>query len=170
MRLAAFLVAAIALGTPPIGSEGPDIAVRADIYRFPLSATSRARGASGSGYLQLAPSPFGIAVTANGHLLYDLVLTTKRLRPPSALGAYRVYVAWVATPELDRYEKLGPVGESGELRVRISSMNKFILMITAEPSAEVAKRSGPIVLRGVSPSGLLQSFGSHELFSDMPHE
>ena len=170
MRFVALVVLLLVPGSAASDPDKAELAVRADIYRFPLTATARARGAVGSGYLQLAPSPFGIAVTADGHLVYDLALTTKRLRPPSALGPYQVYVAWLSTPELDRYEKLGAVGESGELRVRTSSMNKFILMVTAEPSADVAKRSGPVVLRGVSPSGLLQSFGSHELFSDMPHE
>ena len=38
-------------------------------------------------------------------------------------------------------------------------------VVTIEPNANVAVRSGPIVLRGISPSGLLQSFIGHELFS-----
>ena len=138
----------------------------AEIYKFPLRATSRARGARGSGHLHLAQSPFGIALTADGHLKYDLEVTVSGLRETSA-GAY---VAWITTPELDRTEKLGPVSASGTYAYRVSTMNKFILLISLEASEEAEKRSGPTVLRGISPSGLMQNMESHELFSTMPHD
>ncbi len=57
----------------------------------------------------------------------------------------------------------------GTFRFRVSTMNKFILVISLEESSDVTKRSGPVMLRGISPSGLLQSFASHELFDNMPH-
>ncbi len=138
----------------------------ADIYKFPLRATSRARGARGSGHLHLAQSPFGIALTADGHLKYDLEVTVSGLRETSA----GVYVAWITTPELDRTEKLGPVSASGTYMYRVSTMNKFILVISLEANEEVEKRGGPTVLRGISPSGLMQNMESHELFSTMPHD
>ena len=138
----------------------------ADIYKFPLRATSRARGARGSGHLHLAQSPFGIALTADGHLKYDLEVTVSGLRETSA----GVYVAWITTPELDRIEKLGVVSASGTYAYQVSTMNKFILLISLEASEEVEKRSGPTVLRGISPSGLMQNMESHELFSTMPHD
>ena len=138
----------------------------AEIYKFPLRATSRARGAGGSGHLHLAQSPFGIALTADGHLKYDLEVTVSGLRETSA----GVYVAWITTPELDRIEKLGPVRTSGTYTYRVSTMNKFILLISLEESEEVEKRSGPTLLRGISPSGLMQNMESHELFSTMPHD
>ncbi len=49
-------------------------------------------------------------------------------------------------------------------------LNKFLLLITLEASADVEERRGPIVLRGVSPSGLMQNMESHELFNNMPHD
>ena len=49
-------------------------------------------------------------------------------------------------------------------------MNKFILVVSLEASEAVTKRAGPTVLRGVSPSGLMQNMESHELFSTMPHD
>jgi hypothetical protein len=159
----------------PSGGEGATVVRRltdrrstlfAEIYKFPLRATSRARGARGSGHLHLAQSPFGIALTADGHLKYDLEVTVSGLRKPSA----GVYVAWITTPELDRTEKLGSVMASGTYTYRVSTMNKFILLISLEASEEVEKRSGPTLLRGISPSGLMQNMESHELFSTMPHD
>ena len=138
----------------------------AEIYKFPLRATSRARGARGSGHLHLAQSPFGIALTADGHVKYDLEVTVRGLRETST----GVYVAWITTPELDRTEKLGSVMASGTYTYRVSTMNKFILLISLEASEDVEKRSGPTLLRGVSPSGLMQNMESHELFSTMPHD
>lgn len=139
-----------------------------NIYRFPLRPTSRARAASGMGELFISWSPFGVSVTPDGFLDYVLTVTIKGLPPVATLGG-KAYVAWITTPELDRMEKLGVLEESGKLTSHVSSMNKFILLITAEKSTEVSKRSGPILIRGISPSGLLQNFDSHELFNNMPH-
>ncbi len=142
---------------------------RAEIYKFPLRATSRARSATGIGELKPAASPFGFAVTAEGFPVYDLVLSIRGLRTPKSLGSAGSYVVWLVTPDLDRTEKLGPVDPAGTFRFRVSTMNKFILVVSLETSSDVTKRSGPIMLRGISPSGLMQSFASHELFDNMPH-
>ena len=142
----------------------------AEIYEFRLRATSRARGAAGVGKLLPAHSPFGFALTAEGFPVYDLELNLRGLLPPPPSIPSATYVAWLTTPELDRTEKLGPVEPSGSFKFRVSTMNKFILMVTLEASADVVKRRGPIVLRGISPSGLMQSFASHELFDNMPHD
>ena len=142
----------------------------AEIYDFRLRATSRARGAAGVGKLLPAHSPFGFPLTAEGFPVYDLELNLWGLRPPPSSTPSATYVAWLTTPELDRTEKLGPVEPSGSFRFGVSTMNKFILMVTLEASADVVKRRGPIVLRGISPSGLMQSFASHELFDNMPHD
>ena len=141
----------------------------AKLYEFRLKPTSRSRGVSGTGYLRIAPSPFDVAVTPSGKLIYNLELSINGLLPASSLGAYTTYVVWITTPKLDRTEKLGALKENSTFKATISSMNKFILIVTAEASAEVEKRSGPVVLRGFSPSGLLDAFQNHELFNNMPH-
>ena len=43
-------------------------------------------------------------------------------------------------------------------------LNKFLLVITAERTAEPATHAGPVVLRGYSPSIWLQTFLTHPLF------
>ena len=142
----------------------------AEIYKFPLRATSRARNATGVGELKPVASPFGFAVTAQGFPVHDLELNIRGLRTPKSLGSAGSYVVWLITPQLDRTEKLGPVDPAGTFRFRVSTMNKFILVVSLETSSDVTKRNGPVMLRGISPSGLMQSFASHELFDNMPHD
>ncbi len=62
-------------------SEVP--AAAADVYRFPLLPTARARAASGEGRLRLAWSPFGVAVTTDGHLIYSLEVSVQGLPGPN---------------------------------------------------------------------------------------
>ncbi len=157
-------------GAEPFLRSNVEHSIRfAEVYKFSLRATSRARRATGVGELKPAASPFGFAVTAQGFPVYDLELNVWGLRTPKSLGSTGSYVVWLTTPELDRTEKLGPVDPVGTFRFRVSTMNKFILVISLEESSDVTKRSGPVMLRGISPSGLLQSFASHELFDNMPH-
>ncbi len=141
---------------------------RAEIYQFRLRGTAQAPGASGLGNLTLAPSPFGVAVTPDGFLVYELELATSGLLVPKGSAKQR-YIIWMTTPALDRFQKLGVLGESGKWRGPLSGMNKFLLLVTLEVSSDVEERRGPVVIRGVSPSGLLVSYDNHELFSNMPH-
>jgi hypothetical protein len=153
----------------PDGGDTP-VAPFAEIYTFTLRATGLALGAAAAAELKPSHSPFGIAVDREGFLIQELQIKTRGLRSPATLGPYTTYVVWMTTPELDRTEKLGALDEEGRLGAQVSGMNKFMLMVTAEPGEEGEKRSGPIVLRGVSPSGLLTALGTHELFSNMPHD
>lgn len=140
----------------------------ARIYRFDLQATPRAPRASGVAQLTLAWSPFGVAVSADGHLVYHLDVEVAQLGSAARLGA-QGYVVWVVSPNLDRVEHLGVLSGEGRLRGRLSSWNKFLLLVTAEPDTSTAQRAGPILLQGRSPSGLMASFASHELYNLMPH-
>jgi hypothetical protein len=157
-------LAAIGGGWARVADDPP-----CEIYCFELSPTAMAPGASGEGRLRLAWSPFGIAVSESGFLVYELELTIGNLPPPGRLGSYTTYVAWIASPELDRVERLGAVAPSGALRARIQSWNKFLVLVTPERHTEPERRAGPVVLQGRSPSGLMASFQSHELFNNMPH-
>ena len=184
MHVSFFILLTFLLSVPPLNAEahiknieknifteassGISIAPDVQIYQFPLRPTTRARAATGMGKLFISWSPFGVAVTQDGFLDYQLNIEVKGLPPVSTLGK-KVYVTWITTPELDLTRKLGVIGESGKLHVRVNNMNKFILFVTAENSPDLEKRSGPIVLRGISPSGLMQNYDSHELFNNMPH-
>ena len=138
------------------------------IYDFELTPTSRAPGARGKGQLTLGWSPFGVAVNVDGYLVYDLEITASGLIDPTRQAMGSAYVAWISSPDLTRIEKLGGLPD-GSLTTRISSWNKFLLLVTLESDPAVETRTGPVVLRGRSPSGFMASFQSHELFNLIPH-
>lgn len=114
-----------------------------------------------------APSPFGIAVTADGHASYDVQVQLSGLPDPASLGAYKHFVAWAVATDLSTWVPLGTV-VNGENTVGHIELNKFLLVITAEASATPKLHAGPTVLHGNSPSSWLQSFLSHPLFRGIP--
>jgi hypothetical protein len=132
-------------------------------YDIILLNTPRVPTARGEARLVFAPSPFGIAVTADGHHRYDVRITASGLPEPSALGDYSAFVAWEVATDLSQWTRLGPV-RNGESRVGEARSNKFMLVITAERSDTTSVHAGPTVLHGISPSGWIQAFGSHPLF------
>jgi hypothetical protein len=137
------------------GTTGP--------YDIVLAPGPVTPGARGSARLLFADSPFGVAVTADGHLSYDLRITAQGLPAPATLGGYRAFVAWEVSPDLTEWQRLGPVG-NGTSTVGRAEWNKFLLVITAEADSAPQVHAGPTVLHGTSPSGWLQRFLSHPLF------
>ncbi len=150
---------AVALAAALLTLSGPDIGP----YDIPLYATPRAPAAKGSARLVFAQSPFGVAVTADGHARYDAQITAAGLPAPSSLGAYHAYVAWAVSTDLARWQRLGVV-TNGKSTVGAVTMDKFLVVIAAERDSAVATHSGPSVLHGTSPSTFLQRFQSHTAF------
>ena len=132
-------------------------------YDIQLQNTPRTPNAQGTARLIFADSPFGVAVTADGHASYDVRFTISGLPEPSALGAYTTWVAWGVTPDLKQWRRLGAVA-NGTSTVGRVEFNKFMLVVAAETDSLVAKHAGPIALSGTSPSAWLQTFLSHPLF------
>src|SRR5512143_105923 len=140
-------------------TEGP--------FDIPLYNTPKTPSVKGHARLVFASSPFGVAVTADGRASYDVQIEASGLPDPAALGAYTTYVAWAVTTDLQHWDRLGPI-TNGKSTVGRAELNKFLLVVTAEPSATPATHAGPTVLHGTSPSGWLQSFLSHPLFRGIP--
>jgi hypothetical protein len=159
---------AVSIGAGPIASLFPADHDRtaAGPYDLPLFPTSSAPGASGHARLVFADSPFGVAVTEDGHARYDVRITAAGLPAPSTLGAYTVYVAWAVTPDLNQWVRLGTL-TNGTTTVGPVALNKFLVVVSAESAQTSASQGGPTVLHGTSPSGYLQSFLSHPLFRNM---
>ena len=132
-------------------------------YDIQLHNTLKTPNARGTARLVFAESPFGVAVTADGHASYDVQLNLSGLPEPSALGPYKAYVAWGVTTDLKQWRRLGPVG-NGESTVGTVDFNKFLLVVAAEPDSAATKHAGAVALSGTSPSGWLQTFLSHPLF------
>ncbi len=105
------------------------------------------------GVAELLPvqTPFDVAVTPAGRPRHQVAVTLEHVPPPSSLGPYTTYVVWAAPPSLDPMVKLGAVGDGRKILGAIA-FNKFRLLVSAESSADVAQRTGPIILRGTSPS------------------
>ena len=135
-----------------------------EYYTFPLVSTRRVPGsgrAAGIGQLTFAPSPFGFALSPEGSYRYRIRLTIDRLAAPTA-GSY---VVWVTTPELDRIELAGELDDRHAMDVEVD-FNKFLVVITLEDAYDpkAAVWSGPIVLRGMSRSGMMHTMAGHGPF------
>lgn len=135
-----------------------------EYYEVALVPTGRVPGtaqAGGTGSLTFSQSPFGFALGPDGSYRYDVRIRTERL-----LAAERgVYVAWVTTPDLDRIRRLSPLDAEGEARGTVE-WNQFLIVITLESSLnpEAPRWEGPVVLRGISRSGMLHSMAGHGPF------
>ena len=118
------------------------------------------------GWVEFSPaaSPFDLAVTRDGRVVYDLTITVSDLPVPSSLGSYSHFEGWLATPKLDAMRDLGPVQNGSPLRTR-ADWNKFLVFVSAEATPVRQKWAGPIVLVGRSPSSLMQSFAGHPFYN-----
>ena len=116
-----------------------------DLYCLELVAAPGFREASGRVELGIPPGPFTVAVTADGRsrILPHITLT--------GLRGDQQYVAWVVPSQMDTIIKLGAV-HNGSMTLPVIDLEKFIVLITAERSANVRTPSGRVILRGQSPS------------------
>ena len=135
---------------------------RPAMYRIPLENTADAPGASGEAVLTRAASPFGMSLTADGHVQYDVHVTVAGLPDPATYAGATAYVAWATVPDLSLARRLGTIGRADSVVGRVE-WNKFIVLVTPEPTATGAHWTGPILLRGASPSTWMQRFQSHVL-------
>lgn len=127
-----------------------------DLYCMELVAVP-GLGDSVSGRIELAyePGPFTLAVTRDGNQIYRPRLTLSGLPSPGTLGPYTVYVAWVTTPVMSPFVRLGAV-TNGTTELPPVFFDQFVIVISAEASASVSDRAGKLVLRGGSPSTRMQ--------------
>jgi len=157
LALLTLLIGAAFLAPPqtvvdPCADPAPGtLAPSRDLYCIELVATPRFEATSGRIGLHFADSPFTHSVTVDGRSRFDAEITLEGLPPVGSLGNATHYVAWVATPVLFPIRKLGVVG-NGTTVLGPIDYNKFVVLITAEPSDTTGEWSGPIVLRGQSAS------------------
>lgn len=142
------------------GACGPEY------YQFPMVSTRRVPGtgnASGVGEVAFARSPYGVALGEDGSYQYDFTVRFERMAP--ARGG--TYVVWTTTPELDRIALAGeltdPVGFTGQV-----AWNKFLVVVTLEPAfdPDAAMWTGPVVIRGMSRSGMMHTMAGHGPFEE----
>ena len=143
--------------------EGPP-----EYYKINLIPTRRvpgARRATGAAAVTFTPSPFGISISPKGHYVSNLDISIENL----PLAREGTYVAWVSTADLDQIKRLGPLDAQMSISGQVD-WNKFLVIITLEPPANVAGDiwQGPVVLRGMSRSGMMHTMAGHGPFQQEP--
>ncbi|MEX2283785.1 MAG: multicopper oxidase family protein [Gemmatimonadota bacterium] len=124
-----------------------------ELVPVPVAALERT---SATFELNRIPSPFGANVTRDGAIVYSAVLRAENLPEPSVVqpGA-RVWVAWIATPVMSPTLKLGVIRNGVTALPNVDWM-KFLVLVTAEQSADVTEPTGRPALRGFSASWRMQ--------------
>jgi len=135
-----------------------------DLSCIDLFSTARGGDATGIIALRRPWSPFGVTVTPEGRHRHALTAWIAGLPDPASLGPYTVYVAWATPLGLDPVIKLGEVRD-GQTELGEVAFNKYLVLVTAEESADVTERTGPLVIRGRSPSSRMEA---HDLLATAP--
>ena len=132
-------------------SPGATLLPSRDLYCLFLTPRYGLEYMSGHLELRTPHTPFGVAVNAAGHHLYEGILTLGGLPEPSALGDFDHIVAWLASPIFDTIIPLGPVA-NGTRSIGEITLNKFMIIITAEERPDAPEWEGRLLLRASSPS------------------
>lgn len=141
-------------------------ASRPDLYEIPLEGVGPSSRIGGKAVLTPAKSPFGIATTKDGFFVLEIEIQAPALPPSTSFGPQLTqYVAWVADHNLETIKPVGGFEPGKTVKGRVT-FNKYLVIVTAEPAGTPGERwTGPIVLRGRSPSSYLSNFSGHTMFS-----
>ena len=141
----------------PSFCDGPEntLGPSRDLYCIELVPAVGIRAGSGRVELGRTPGPFTVDVSVDGRLRYTPTLTLSDLPRPSSLGKYATYVAWVASPTMDLVQRIGVVRNGRNVLAPVT-LDKFVILVTAEASASATEMRGRLVMRGMSPSTRLQ--------------
>ncbi|MFN8653839.1 MAG: multicopper oxidase family protein [Gemmatimonadales bacterium] len=129
------------------------------IALFPAPGVS----ASGSAELSWTGGPFTVGVAEDGTHAWMVRFRVRGLPSLRAKGPRAGYVAWAASPMMNTVTRLGVVKE-GETDLGPVALDRFLLLISAEPDTAVRSWKGPIVLRGESASNRLRPADNYQFF------
>jgi suppressor of ftsI len=147
-----FILAAVPAAAQQRPCDAPDpLGPSRDLYCMELVPAPGIVGVSGRVELGHIPGPFTIAVSPDGRLRYRPIISLAGLPSPQSLGKFRIYVAWVAPPTMYPVLKLGEV-KNGTVALPDVDLEKFTILVTAEPNRFAEQPSSRLVLRGQSPS------------------
>lgn len=136
-------------------------------YGIAMVPTKRVPGTGagvGIGVVTFSKSPYGVAVTPEGIYVVDVQVTLDRIKQPKR----GVLTAWATKDDLSEVKRLGTLDASFRASGQVG-WNKFLLVVTLEPSAEPTDIwSGPVVMRGMSRSGLMHTLAGHGPYEQEP--
>ena len=140
----------------PCEASSPAPGPSRDLYCVDLDPIPALEGTTATFELNRIPSPFGVNVTRDGRQVYAPVLRVTGLPEPAAFSpGARVWIVWIATQQLHPTRKLGVVGNGRHVLPAID-WPKFLILVTAESSADAEQPDGRVGLRGFSPSSRMQ--------------
>ncbi|HSM05716.1 MAG TPA: hypothetical protein VK858_13960, partial [Longimicrobiales bacterium] len=173
-RLLACLAGALAILNGPLAAQTPSgvapaprpcdalldrpndggLAPSADLYCLPLSPVP---GVEGQAVVELGRpvGPFSVSVTRDGRHRYATQLSLSGVPSAEEVEGVQGYVAWVAGPTLFPEYRLGTV-RPGTTRLAEITLDKFLVIVSAEPDTTATERSGRILFRADSPSSRMQ--------------
>ena len=141
------------------GTLGPS----RDLYCIELFPGAAADSARGTVQLDWIPGPFTVAVAADGTHRWAFTLALAGL-PDSLLRTPRAgFVAWAAPPAMTPLTRLGVVA-NGTRTVGPAGLDRFLVLVSAEPDTTARDRHGPIVLRGESAGMRLRPADVYQFF------
>lgn len=136
-------------------------------YGIDMVPTKRVPGTGagvGIGVVTFSKSPYGVSVTPAGTYRLDVRLALDRIKAPKR----GVLTAWATKDDLTEIVRLGTLDDSLRASGQVG-WNKFLLVVTLEPSAEPTDTwSGPVVMRGMSRSGLMHTLAGHGPYEQEP--
>jgi hypothetical protein len=136
-------------------------------YGIDMVPTKRVPGTGagvGIGVVTFSKSPYGVSVTPDGTYVVDVQVTLDRIKRPKR----GVLTAWATKDDLSEVKRLGTLDASFRASGQVG-WNKFLLVVTLEPSAKPTDIwSGPVVMRGMSRSGLMHTLAGHGPYEQEP--
>jgi FtsP/CotA-like multicopper oxidase with cupredoxin domain len=148
-------VARVAGPDDPCTPPGPGRAAPSrDLYCIELFPTGAADSARGTAALEWVAGPFTVAVARDGTQQFAVAFDLAGL-PPLPRGPRPGYVAWAAPPLMDPLIRLGTVRD-GRTAAGIVALDRFVILVSAEPDTLSPTRRGALLLRGESASNRLR--------------
>ncbi|MEX2527081.1 MAG: hypothetical protein WEA09_05535 [Gemmatimonadota bacterium] len=161
-----FALTLLASGGPEMGPvcllsvDPPEYYAIALVPTRQVVGTGRAAGVANTTF---GSSPFGVSLAADGSYNLTLHVQVDGL-PQRNRGRF---VAWATTPDIDEIVRVGTLDETGSVEGPVE-WNKFLVVVTLEPeddeSPALDQWTGPIVLRGMSRSGMMHTMAGHGPF------
>ncbi|MDX2191858.1 MAG: multicopper oxidase family protein [Gemmatimonadales bacterium] len=154
-----------ASGPPPLTCADSSVTTLGDLSLHCVDLVPVPDVTTMSGYAELdyAPTPYGIPVTREGVVRWQVRMRLSGLRhrpSPRWIGGPH-YVAWVAPPSMAPLIRLGRVRNGANLVGEVA-LPVFTLFVTEEADTAPATM-GKLLLRAQSPSALMQPHGSSRL-------